>query len=50
MGFFMWYSHMQDHEAYLHDCQKILGRVLNHTDDIADKDLVKYRENTQKVR
>jgi hypothetical protein len=31
---FMWHSHMQDHQSYKIDTLKILGRVLDHSDNI----------------
>ena len=50
MADFMWHSHMQNHEGYIDDCRRILGRVLNHNDDFPEDELKKYQKNTHKVR
>jgi len=36
MADFMWHSHMQDNEKYKIDMVHLLGKVLNHFDDIDD--------------
>ena len=47
---FIWHAHMQDHEAYIRDTQRIVGFILNHDDDIPEDKLLKFSKETEEIK
>ena len=44
---FVWHSHMIDHETYVNDMKKILGKILGHTND---DDHTQYQNRSNEIR
>lgn len=44
---FMWHAHMQDNYRYKTDSMKMLGRVLDHYDDLIPEEMEKHEKSTE---
>lgn len=44
---FIWHAHMQNNYIYLYDTKNIIGKPLNHDDEISEELLQKYKKERE---